>query len=145
MRLRLTKDQEAARVAALNQYEHAIAAIGRRGRELGCLPVYVDWTAFLGLGPGGECLWVDHDDSAGRVEPVVDLQALSTLVAQVRLIPGLEGLEPTRPAGREDCPQCQGVGFIKVGPVECGCKCGGLGWLPATLAEIGVEASSSAP
>lgn len=56
MRVKLSNAQELARAAALRTYEHKIPAIAELARTTDCLPVYVDWTAFLGLGPGGACL-----------------------------------------------------------------------------------------
>lgn len=140
MRLKLSDAQELARLAALRVYEHQIPAIGLFARNTDCLPVYVDWTAFLGLGRGGACLWVDHDEAPGRIEPVDDLVHLSILVSHAARVKGLEALLPSRPPARADCEQCSGRGTIKFKDLELGCSCGGLGWRPAAPAELGIEA-----
>jgi len=100
MRLPLTNVEEAARAAALRAYEHKLENIGRLARAANCLPIFVDWTAFLGLGRGGECLWVDYDSPPGRTEPATDLLALSILASRAPLVPGLGGLTLTRLGGR---------------------------------------------
>ena len=141
LRLPLTASQEAARAAALRQYEHKMTALPELARSTNCLPIYIDWTAFLGLASNGECIWVDHDVSPGNVEPITDLQQLSVLVARVHLVPGLEDLAPRRPLGREDCSQCGGKGYLVIGTSEMICRCGGLGWIAASPAELGAETS----
>ena len=141
MRLKLSDAQELARAAALRAYEHKIPAIGELARTKDCLPVYVDWTAFLGLGRDGACLWVDHDEAPGNAEPVDDLVHLSILVSHAARVEGLEALLPSRPPARVDCEQCSGRGTIKVKDLELGCSCGGLGWRPASPGELGIEAA----
>jgi hypothetical protein len=121
-------------------YEHKIPSIGEVARSADCLPVFVDWTAFLGLGLGGVCLWVEHDDTHGKVEPVDDLVHLSILVSHAARVKGLEALLPKRPPARSDCEQCSGRGTIMVKDMELGCSCGGLGWRPASPGELGIEA-----
>lgn len=137
----MTTPQEAARALALNQYQHKLSALPELARATNCLPIFVDWTAFLGLGANGECLWVDHDESPGQLEPVSDLQQLSVLVARAHLVPGLEDLAPRRPFGREDCSQCEGKGYVVVGTFEMVCRCGGLGWIAMSPNELGIEPS----
>ena len=97
MRFKLTDAQEEARRSALLRYEHKIAAIGTLARATDCLPLLVDWMAFIGVGTSGECLCVEHDDRPGTVAPVTDLMELSRLTARVGLVPGLEALTPRRP------------------------------------------------
>jgi hypothetical protein len=141
LKLKLSDAQEGARVAALRAYEHPIPGIGELARSTDCLPVYHDWTAFLGLGRGGACLWVDYDDARGKIEAVDDLVHLSILVSHAARVKGLEALLPSRPPARLDCDQCSGRGTIKVKDLELGCLCGGLGWRPAAPAELGIEAA----
>jgi hypothetical protein len=138
--LPVTEPQELTRGAALARYSHKITLIGELGRAADVLPVFVDWTAFLGLGAGGRCLWIDHDEVPGKVEPVLELQSLSLLVHCAAAVPGLESLAPSRPASRADCSICHGKGHLIVGTVEVGCICGGLGWRAETAAELGLEA-----
>ena len=141
MRLPLSDLQEAARSRALRLYQHKQAVIGEMARATNCLPIYIDWTAFLGLGARGDCVWVDYEESPGKVEAVTELQHLSILAANAPRVPGLEGVAPSRPPGREDCSQCKGTGHLLVGAVEVGCICGGLGWRAASAEELGVQAS----
>ena len=116
-------------------------AIGDLARTTDCLPVFLDWTAYLGLGRGGVCLWVDYDDAPGKIEAVNDLVHLSILVSHAARVRGLEAPLPIRPPARIDCEQCSGRGTIKVKDLELGCSCGGLGWRPTGPAELGIEAS----
>jgi hypothetical protein len=144
VRLKLSDSQELARTQALQAFEHPISAIGALARAKDCLPVFVDWTAFLGVGRGGACLWVNHDETPGKIAPVEDLLDLSILVSHAAQVKGLEGLLPARPGGRADCEKCGGCGVIKFTDgirVEAGCFCGGLGWRAASAGELGIEAA----
>jgi len=110
------------------------------------LPLFQDWSAFLGLGPLGQCLWVEEESSIGRTEPVTELLHLAILLARCNQVEGLEGLVPTRPLERASCPHCSGRGKLLVagGKVEAGCLCGGLGWLPTSHEELGVKRVTTA-
>ena len=141
MRVRLNDTQEAARRKALAVYEHKLPRVGELARRRDCLPVYFDWLSFLGLGPWGECLWVEYDEGTGDVSPVEDIVALRILMAGIDQVPGLEQLRPTRPAGRINCDRCGGAGYLLVGDVRVECLCGGLGWIATNAEELGVEAS----
>jgi len=143
LRVRLTPAQATARRIALTSLTSRAKALAQ---QIDVLPVFQDWTAFLGLGPYGECLWVDEEDHPGRVEPATDLLHLAILVCRCSQVAGLEDLVPARPPGRPPCPHCGGKGMLSLanGRVEAGCSCGGLGWLPISIEELGLEHGQSA-
>ena len=139
----LSTQQAQARRAALASLNGPIKELAQ---QTDVLPLFQDWTAFLGLGPLGECLWVDQETHIGRVEPASELLQVSILLSRCGEVEGLQGLVPPRPAGRPSCPHCGGAGKLLVasGKVEAGCMCGGLGWLPTSVEELGVERVASA-
>jgi hypothetical protein len=108
-------------------------------RAYGALPLYVGWTESLGLRPDGELVRWSTDGEYEGVKPIespVDC-ALAFLFGAERYAP-LRMLTPPRPTEATECATCEGEGII--GAREFICECGGLGWLPRSLRDVGAEA-----
>jgi hypothetical protein len=96
------------------------------------LPVYIDWTAFYGLGVDGEIVVVPTEEE-GDAQPELDERLRRMAIFRgSKKYPVLKQLVPERPAGALDCSYCEGRGQIDIPGVEADtivCYCGGLGWL----------------
>lgn len=101
------------------------------------LPLYVDWSAFLGLRPDGEILVVPLEEEGDPKPENNDRLRRMALYRGSKKYPELSSLVPKKPIGALACPHCEGCGRINIPGVEPDtiiCYCGGLGWL--TQAEI---------
>ena len=114
-------------------YAHAIEAVVRTH----VLPLYFDWSAFMGLRPEGQVVWVPYDDESGDYEIVREERVRNLGLFQgTRLHPDLPFLQPARMPDAMECSHCKGTGRVTLPqPHEhlaekVICYCGGLGWLP---------------
>jgi hypothetical protein len=102
--------------------------------EFSALPLYLGWTETIGIRADGELVrWSTEGEYSG-VRPVEDRTwMLSALVSGAERHPELRALLPERPTEAIDC-LCRKVPLLASGKVLCG-ECGGIGWLPASVAE----------
>ncbi len=102
------------------------------------LPIYRDWTGFIGINSEGRLFFVDTEEQSSP--KVLDSPAFAHVaLAQSRVhFPALAPLVPRRAADSRDCPSCGGTGQVVIGGHAIAenvvCACGGLGWLPANVA-----------
>ena len=95
------------------------------------LPVYLGWTAVLGIRPDGTLVEWLHEDSPETVRPIQHpFWCRLALCQGARKYPALKPLIPARPVDAVQCDGCSGTGIIGALPTMI-CKCGGLGWLIA--------------
>ena len=97
--------------------------------EHDALPLYLGWTATIGIQADGEIVsWSTEGDYAG-VRSVEDCNwELAALAVGSKRYPKLRGLLPIRSPGAIDC-RCQNHPLFASGQVICE-ECCGLGWLP---------------
>jgi hypothetical protein len=112
----------------------------RAAQSAHALPIYFEWSACMAIRPDGEVIWIDHDERH-QIHAVDD-----ELVRNIGLFQGsrrdldLVFLAPARPPDAIECPDCRGTGrlILPEGHEHLAdtlvCKCGGLGWLPASSA-----------
>jgi hypothetical protein len=98
------------------------------------LPVYLDWTGFVGLREDGELLFVGSDPPQ---DPAILEEAhfrRIALAVAAQDYPELAFLRPERPPDAVVCPSCGGAGRVVLAGVQAPpnvlCACGGLGWVP---------------
>ena len=124
-------------------FRHPISRIEELAIDLGVLPLWVDWTVFLAVGPDGALLVVDHEAAEPSPRPANDLTFVAiALVEGAARYPELARFLPACPSGRTACSTCGGAGTLSMsrGSVVLHCVCGGLGWKPETPAELGLVA-----
>lgn len=122
-------------------FRHPISRIEELAIDLGVLPLWVDWTVFLAVGPDGQVVMVDHEAPEPNLRPASDLTFVAiALVEGAARYPELVSLLPVRPKGRTSCTTCGGAGTLSMsrGTVVLHCICGGLGWKPESPAELGL-------
>jgi hypothetical protein len=105
------------------------------------LPLYLDWTAFIGLAPTGELVLAEYEApfatknaevaEAGRWK--AGIRHLAFAAGFIRY-PHLTWLQPVRTSDAVVCTTCSGTGRPSFGgepaPENVLCECGGMGWLP---------------
>jgi hypothetical protein len=112
----------------------------RGPRAHGLFPAYSDWGGGMAVDRTGE-IWYSEEPAAwtnpGIVEePSIRFAALGVAVCRH---PELADVRPVRqPADDPVCPTCGGRGYPAQLPPRLRyfvvCPCGGLGWIPASLA-----------
>ena len=108
----------------------------RAGDRTGALPLHAGGNETLGIRPDGSLVrWTPGSDEMLPIESPIDA-AIALLLGAQRYSP-LRPLLPVRPDGVADCVTCGGAGQIAGAP-EFICECGGLGWWPRSLADLGV-------
>jgi hypothetical protein len=106
------------------------------------LPIMHDWTAFVGLSPEGQLMWVNYEaphgpESIDQAEGGLSSARLRhvALAQGAKEFPELAFLRPHRDSSSVDCSHCGGTGVVllagKPAPPGFVWACGGLGWLPA--------------
>ena len=104
--------------------------------RFGALPLHHGYET-LGIQPDGALVrWSSESAVVEPIESPVDA-AIAILVGGQHY-PALRALAPERPEDVSDCLTCGGAGRIEAAP-EFICECGGLGWWPRSLADLGIE------
>jgi hypothetical protein len=93
------------------------------------LPLYLGWTATLGIRPDGSLIRWNSEESPDAVIPLTDsfLERMA-LCQGTRKYPELRALLPRRPSSARDCDLCGGTGEFPGAP-RIVCHCAGIGWL----------------
>lgn len=93
------------------------------------LPLYVGWTAVLGLRPDGSLVRWNIENGDTVPEPLTSpFWSRMALYQGAKLYPEISALLPARPVGARNCAACDGTGAIAGAP-EIVCECGGSGWV----------------
>lgn len=98
-------------------------------RKHSFLPLYLGWSAALGIRPDGSLVRWDHEDDPELVKLLTDPALQRTALCQgAKKYPELGVLVPQRPPSARDCRACSGAGEFPGNP-QLVCECGGLGWI----------------
>jgi hypothetical protein len=98
-------------------------------QQVGALPLYMGWTATIGLRPDGSIVEWNTDEPDLALRAPDDKWAMIALTEGVRTYPDLAPLLPRRPSDAQSCGQCGGTGRVPVIPGGLPCdRCSGLGW-----------------
>jgi hypothetical protein len=106
-------------------------------RQHSLLPVLPDWSGFVGLREDGALFWVSDDDGSVSSNLTQHIAHLATLRGP-ELFPELGFLAPVPSSDWVDCSSCGGSGNVVVDGQhvdDVRCQCGGLGRLPAAVAQ----------
>jgi hypothetical protein len=109
------------------------SSVRRLARQWQLVPLFVDWSGFLGIDCTGQICSVAMNSAT---EPRFVTDPRMSRIAQAsgaESFPELAFLRPVRPLNSENCPSCGGTGKAPMGgDPDAGnvvCYCGGLGWL----------------
>jgi len=101
------------------------------------LPIFPDWTGFVGLREDGAFYWVSGED--GSMSSAIDdhTRHLATIIGP-ELFPELAFLKPEVSPDWVVCSSCGGSGKVVIqgreAPKNVRCSCGGMGKVPPRLA-----------
>jgi hypothetical protein len=99
-------------------------------REQAFLPLYIGWSATLGIRPDGSMVRWEQERSPPGLEPLLDPYWQRTALCQgMRTYPALGKLLPNRPAVARTCEACGGTGAMQGAAAHVICDCGGIGWV----------------
>ena len=122
-------------------YRRSRARAWERGpRAHGVFPAYSDWGGGIAVDRRGE-VWYSEQPSSWTNPAVVEDPAIrfAALGIAVGRHPELADVRPIRHANDPMCPTCRGRGYPAQLPPRLRyfvvCQCGGLGWVPAQLAD----------
>lgn len=107
------------------------------------LPVTLDMGGCAGISPAGDVVSVTWEEPH-RVTAETDPKVRNMVLYRAGLeYPELRWLAPVRPSDAGDCGTCGGTGQFP-GVAGSGvegivCECGGLGWLPPGIGDIGEQ------
>lgn len=94
------------------------------------LPLYIGWTAVLGIDPDGVLVrWEIETDRPTHSVLINPYWQRVALCEGARVIPELRGLLPGRPMEAVRCDVCSGTGKMPGIPDHFVCGCGGVGWV----------------
>ncbi|HKO91813.1 MAG TPA: hypothetical protein VJU61_11700 [Polyangiaceae bacterium] len=107
-------------------------------QEHRALPLYLGWTETLGIQPDGFLVRWSTEAEYDGVKSIVDpIECAVALTLGAERYPELQSLVPDRPRDVQHCSACAGLGRFPQQP-EVICECGGLGWRPRSLEDLGV-------
>lgn len=113
----------------LRDSDERLSWLRRRIRDSRFLPLYVGWSATLGIRCDHTYVRIDNEVEDAPPEEVSDAFSRRLAICQgVKKYPELSDLLPQRPSQAVDCSSCGGAGEIAGAP-EIVCECGGIGWL----------------
>lgn len=127
----------------LTEPEGQLLSLREQGERLAAVPLgYGLWSAWF-LRPNGEVVSLGEDENLpDEVRVYSDrLHQVSALTWLSRRHTETASLLPKREAGAVDC-RCVGIPAFAPGKVICQ-ACGGVGWLPASDAEVGAAPDAS--
>jgi len=148
-----TPDANLVRAAIATYLERAPGSevqLARLARTLDVLPLYPDWSAFIGLAPSGALVWVDYDEPNNVQDAEIverdrwkaGIRHLAFSVGFMRY-PDLTWLKPVRTPDCTTCTSCSGTGRTaingKPAPENVVCECGGMGWIPGVVSLTSIE------
>ena len=137
------QDLEQAIAVALEKFlansDPTDAAIRKLASLHSVLPTVPDWSAFVGLMPYGEVVFVDYDPPH-EVRPANEQARHAGRIAASQQWPELHSLG-YRDENSVDCPGCGGAGQDEImkwaetqGVNNLRCFCHGAGWVPKSMA-----------
>jgi hypothetical protein len=139
----MTEDQKATVHRVLESFlsngDHRLSDLQPLARKHRLLPIFPDWSGFIGLSEGGEMFWVSTEDEVVRREADPHFVHLAR-IRGAALFVDLAFLRPDVAADWVVCATCEGTGkpMYRGQPMaeNVSCQCGGVGRLPSDLAEL---------